>query len=86
MFTSIEMYLKTTRWEVPLSRIYDRIRMLRTGKSRSKAREKNKQKFPGLSENEIRKILNIINRGQGSNIKINNVSLTNNTYLLRSES
>jgi surface carbohydrate biosynthesis protein len=86
LFTSIEMYLKTTRWEVPLSRIYDRIRMLRTGKSRSKAREKNKQKFPGLSENEIRKILNIINRGQGSNIKINSVSLTNNTYLLRSES
>jgi len=86
LFSSIEMYLKTTKWETSATRAYDRLRMLEAGKSRKAAREKNNQKFPGLSEGEIQKVLNLIDEGQGNEVRINNVSMTNDTYLLRPES
>lgn len=86
LFSSIEMYLKTTRWETPIARVYDKVQKLQAEESTKKRRQKNNQKFPTLSENEIRKILNLIDSNQPSNIKISKVTMTSDTYLLRSES
>jgi surface carbohydrate biosynthesis protein len=80
VWRAFELYIKASRWSKQAIRCYDSIRYI-TGDNLSVAtRNKRKQKFPGVSTNEINKVLDAMNEIEK---KVKQVPTTNNTYIIK---